>query len=166
MNRKLTLAEILRASHVKRWNIVATTRDQSVAEHMYNVCMIARAVCKTLNMNDVAITKAALEHDLDEVIYGDIPSPVKAKLSLNGINLNDYLTKSMRKLNDKEKFVLKYADLRDAELFLRDHKIGEHAHEVYIEILAKLNLHNQKGQQTNIISVAEYYAIQDEEARL
>lgn len=135
----LTLNEILRASHVHRWNIVATSRDQSVAEHSFNVCMIARHMCKKMDIDDTNITKAALEHDLDEVIFGDIPSPMKAKLLRDGVDINSYVGNKMRELTDQEEAILKTADLLDAALFLRDHAVGKHAYNVLIEVKDRLD---------------------------
>jgi len=142
----LSLKQILRASHVRRWNIVATSRDQSVAEHQYNVCMIARALCRTLGIDDSTIIKAALEHDLDEVIFGDIPSPMKAKMMRDGININDYVANQMRALTDFEQCILKTADLLDAYLFLKDHAVGSHAIKVCREVRERLIGHvKEKG---------------------
>lgn len=137
----LTLKQILRASHVRRWNIVATARDQSVAEHIFNVCMIARALCKRLDMDDREIIKAALEHDLDEVVFGDIPSPMKAKLKSDGININSYVGNIMRKLTPFQETILKTADLIDAVHFLQDHAVGSHAEEVCQEVRDRLMKH-------------------------
>jgi len=139
----LTLKQILRASHVRRWNIVATSRDQSVAEHSFNVCMIARALCKRLNMDDDKIIKAALEHDLDEVVFGDIPSPMKAKLMKDGIDVNKYVGNEMRELDMLQQKVLKTADLLDAYLFLKDHGVGSHATDVVNEVYNRLWDHTE-----------------------
>ncbi len=137
----LTLKQILRASHVRRWNIVATSRDQSVAEHSFNVCMLARAMCKRLDIGDEDIIKASLEHDLDEVVFGDIPSPMKAKLMEDGINVNEYVGNVMRELSHFEWHILKTADLLDAVLFLQDHAVGSHAEEVCEEVHDRLMHH-------------------------
>ena len=137
----LKLTDILRASHVSRWNIVNVSRRQSVAEHSFNVCMIARRLCKELKMEDSNVIKAALEHDLDEVIFGDIPTPAKDKLVEEGIDINEIVGNKMRNLSKKEDAVLKTADLLDAILFLTDHAIGSHASTVLEDIKERLRIH-------------------------
>src|SRR6266404_3120800 len=72
-----------RAAEVKRWTIVKLTREQSVAEHHYNVWIIARGISEVLgielhNSRDAqAIEHLALTHDLQETVTGDVPSPFK-----------------------------------------------------------------------------------------
>lgn len=140
----LTLKQVLRASHVRRWGIVATSRDQSVAEHQYNVCMIARALCKRVGIADDEIIKAALEHDLDEVIFGDIPSPMKATLLADGVDINSYVANQMRPLTKFQLHILKTADLLDAYLFLKDHAVGSHAIKVCREVRERTVNHCRK----------------------
>jgi len=137
----LKLTDILRASHVSRWNIVNVSRHQSVAEHSFNVCMIARRLCKELDVEDTNIIKAALEHDLDEVIFGDIPTPAKDKLAASGIDINAIVGNKMRDLTPLDETILKVADLLDAVLFLSDHAIGTHAAAVLDEVKERLRRH-------------------------
>ena len=40
----MKLNDMMRAQHVKRFHIVNTTKSQSVAEHSFNVALIARAI--------------------------------------------------------------------------------------------------------------------------
>jgi len=124
----MTLAEILRAQIVKRWSIVNVSRHQSVAEHQYNVCMIARALAKILEEPDETIIKAALCHDLEEVLFGDIPTPAKRFLrEEHKVNVNLLLSTMPYELTHIQGVILKVADLIDALHFLRDHGIGDHA---------------------------------------
>jgi len=103
--------------------------------------MIVRALCKRLDIPDEELTKAALEHDLDEIVFGDIPSPMKQKMQLDGMNLNDYVAKEMRELTAFQKGILKIADLLDAILFLRDHKIDRHGEDVLRDVNHRLAHH-------------------------
>ena len=134
----LTIEEIQRSNHVMRWNIVNTSRQQSVAEHQYNVCMIGRHLCKVMNIPDDNVMKAALEHDLDEVRFGDIPSPTKEMLKHRGVDLNAMMSHERRKLTPEEEAVLKVSDILDAILFLRDHAIGARAKEILDNLFNKL----------------------------
>lgn len=150
----LTLAEILRASSVKRWNIVKTVHTQSVAEHSFNVCFIARHLCKLLDMDDTNIVKAALEHDLDEVRFGDIPTPLKAEMIKNGNNLDlaELNNAPSRELSDLEKIVLKVADMCDAILFLQSNWMDRHGEDVLMELKIKLRRYVYDAVRSEVIT--------------
>lgn len=68
-------------SYVKRWGITPMFREQSVAEHVLRVTVIARAICFALDWITIAdtcmVTGIALNHDNDEVLQGDAPGPSK-----------------------------------------------------------------------------------------
>lgn len=128
----LRLAEIMRASTVKRWHIVNTSRTQSLAEHSFNVCFIARALCRHMGINDENVMKAALEHDLDEVVLGDLPTPFKKEMAKRGVKVDMAKMNCApeRELNPMERDVLKMADYIDAIHFLTENGVGQHANEV------------------------------------
>lgn len=153
----LKLHEILRASVVKRWGIVNVVRTQSIAEHSYNVCMIVRCLCKLLDKDDVEVMKAALSHDLDEVIYGDIPSPMKQRMLIDGVDLNKYMSKE-RPLDMEMKQLLKLADLLESIIFLQDHSIGKHAEEVQEEIATRLFklVHCDMGEHPYYLEICDF----------
>ena len=131
----MNLTEILRAQIVQRWSIVNVARHQSVAEHQYNVCMIGRALAKILGEPDEKVTKAALCHDLEEVLFGDIPTPAKRHLREKyGIEVNKLLSSMPYDLSHIEGIILKTADFLDAILFLRDNGLGQHAVDVLHDV--------------------------------
>jgi 5'-deoxynucleotidase YfbR-like HD superfamily hydrolase len=72
--------ELARASHVKRWHIINTTREQNLAEHQYNVTVIGLELYKQLigETASAMFMSALLFHDSSEIRYGDIPTPGKA----------------------------------------------------------------------------------------
>lgn len=75
--------ELRDLAHVKRWAIVRTIRDQSVAEHSYYVTMYANDIASYLGLDEsvqLTILKKALWHDVDEILTGDIPGPHKKKI--------------------------------------------------------------------------------------
>lgn len=90
----LSLADCSRTQHVKRWHIVDMKKEQSVAEHSFMVALISREILRLadekaaapksdhIHYNDFIqeTLEYSLTHDLAEVITGDIPSPVKARL--------------------------------------------------------------------------------------
>lgn len=73
----------LRLTEITRWGIVATSRQQSVGEHSYRVCMIAQALYDYTftvphNSNDrQLLTSFAMVHDIMEVLSGDLDSVFK-----------------------------------------------------------------------------------------
>ena len=124
----MLIHDILRAGDVKRWHIVRTHREQSLAEHSFNVCMIARAIAKGAGIDDMEITKAALAHDLDEVLLGDVPSSVKDRARERGVDINDlYHRVTGRGLNVQEQNILRIADRLEAFWWITFNGLGEHA---------------------------------------
>lgn len=74
----------LRLTEVSRWGIVATSRQQSVGEHSYRVCMIALAMFDYMedgvphnSFDRISIASLAMTHDLFEVLSGDLDSIFK-----------------------------------------------------------------------------------------
>lgn len=74
----------LRLSLIKRWGIIKMSREQSVAEHSYNVAVITRKLCELFGCggifegrvyNDLVVE--AIFHDCGEIFTGDIPSVAK-----------------------------------------------------------------------------------------
>jgi 5'-deoxynucleotidase YfbR-like HD superfamily hydrolase len=124
----MLIHDILRTADVKRWHIVRTLKEQSVAEHSFNVCFIARAIAKEAGVDDVEITKAALAHDLDEVLLGDIPTSVKERVKENGVDINTLYTRvTGRTLDSDEQDILRIADRLEAFWWITFNKLGEHA---------------------------------------
>lgn len=76
----------LRTGHVTRWHIVATSRQQTVADHQYRVMVVAEEILRLLGMYDwdsdvtLCTMRLAFIHDRHEVLLGDIPTPGKVAL--------------------------------------------------------------------------------------
>lgn len=91
INAPFGIIPALRASLIRRWAIIDMAREQSVAEHSFNVAMIARKIAETMGFSEEAVNKImvrALDHDWPEEIYtGDVPSPCKERHS--DINTED-----------------------------------------------------------------------------
>lgn len=79
-------AYLVKQTDVKRWGIVHTAREQSVAEHSFRVWVLAMALYDYLvpvphNSNDrEAVSYWALTHDADEIWTGDLPASIKKVL--------------------------------------------------------------------------------------
>ena len=69
----------LRAREVSRWHIVPTTRPQTLADHSYAVACVARRLLHVLGRPDLVpqAVELALDHDIAEVVFGDVPAPAK-----------------------------------------------------------------------------------------
>lgn len=82
MYKKLFPPELRTASIVPRWSIVWTLNKDYVSNHSYFVTIYARQIAKVIgwkgSMEDLMVY--ALYHDLEELITGDIVSPVKREI--------------------------------------------------------------------------------------
>ena len=138
MTYELSVNERLRASHVKRWHIVNTIRTQNVAEHSFNVAIIADELQHRLieafgtdilppvyhrdrMLWERDVLMIALTHDLDEVFTGDIPASVKPRKEWQPVNIRTDLTASL---------VVKIADIVEMYDFITEHYVGRHGKKV------------------------------------
>lgn len=148
---ELTLSERLRAGHVRRWHIVAVSREQTIADHMHRVGVITHAILETLGLLnwDSSLTLNAMEwarvHDLPEVTTGDIPTNGKALLKqhitadeMHALEAN--ISRSWGELamcvaTDGEcplaGKIVKVADLVEAANYCGIFGVGDHARTVY-----------------------------------
>lgn len=132
-----TAAEFLRASHISRWGIVATSKQQNIAEHMFRVWMLVSIWGRTL-LNADEFQDAldlALLHDLPEIRTGDNPTPHKSpevKKILADIEAAIFpgLAALEARISPKTKELVKYCDTAEAVFFLKVFGVGEHARSV------------------------------------
>ena len=89
-----TISKVMKLSTIKRWGIIDTSRNQSVAEHTYNVTMIALMIFnklvddttganiggKVTEKDRATLLTWALVHDLPEILTGDLPTVIKADM--------------------------------------------------------------------------------------
>lgn len=78
----MNIKEKLLLQQVKRYPICYVNRDQSVAEHSYNVLLIALWLIEEEKDRDLEaeVITYAIHHDIDEIETGDIPSSFKRRL--------------------------------------------------------------------------------------
>lgn len=112
-----------RFQSIKRWHMVDTCRNQSIAEHSANVALLAYYISMTSPINyfdgPATCALAALFHDLPEVFMGDIPTHTKKHLK--GIKeLEANLTPRMYEVevSDNTNLLLKMCDLADGIRFI------------------------------------------------
>lgn len=146
---QITLYDLLRIGHIKRWHNVNTSRDQTVAEHSYVVAIIALDLFQSVvgidpdngdgSMNTASdIMLAAIFHDSTEVIIGDIPTPAK-KLILGKVGDPDFfdqIEKSLmphvpysgnRGFNSDAMDFVKMADRIESYYWITENGVGNHA---------------------------------------
>jgi hypothetical protein len=79
---------LLHLNHIKRWAIVPTIKEQSVAEHCFNVAILSLGwLVKCPKAGKIFVDPACrsrilyhcLTHDKDEAFTGDIPTPAKSE---------------------------------------------------------------------------------------
>jgi Predicted hydrolases of HD superfamily len=116
----MNIYDILRLQEVKRYPICHTNRDQSVAEHSYNVAMIAMELAE--DWADPAmkldIITYALSHDLEEVYTGDIPSSFKRRLRIECPAVIKLLDGD-KEISPDVRAIVKLADCLEAIYYVR-----------------------------------------------
>ena len=141
----LTTAEQLRACHVKRWHIVQTAREQTLAEHSFAVAVLTGSLAASMEYKgllhhgrQLELLQYALSHDLIEVRTGHIPTPFKRYLETAGggpgiVERAEDLVDpdhcgAMRTVEGTAvESIVKLADLIEAIYFLQDNGLGAHA---------------------------------------
>jgi len=136
-----------RLSYVPRWAILRTIQKQSVAEHCFNVERIATQIAMMwFDMDDCTIiSQLALHHDDEEAIIGDIPSPSKKYVTIQGIR--DEKAPWHVYSSETDKQIVKLADTMEACWFLSmEEKMGnryvrQHRENMYDRCLSYAKQH-------------------------
>lgn len=154
MSTKLGFADLSRAGHVTRWHTVRTSREQTLAEHLFMVAMLTNKLAKDILGKEISdsdrlqLLEYALWHDTPELLLGDLPSPLKRRIE--GIcpdnnpiieierQIAPWLIKMQGKIkkNKAHATIVKCADLIDAILFISQEGIGKHAQVVHANLEA------------------------------
>jgi hypothetical protein len=134
--------EMMRASHVKRWHIINTSKEQNLAEHQWNVTVIGLQLNKLFGKNtSELIVLSLMFHDIAEIRYGDIPTPGKAFIrKMLGDFDGDFfdhmdaatvpeIPYSQHIIDNRSyaKSLCKMADMIEAAWWLRENGQGHHA---------------------------------------
>lgn len=115
----MTLLDKLRLTQIKRYAICHTNRDQSVAEHSFNVLLIALELARAGDVDPFSIVDYAIHHDMDEVYTGDIPSSFKRTL-LKHVPAAKPLVQAPYEVDPVIKAVVKLADYLEAIYYVRE----------------------------------------------
>jgi len=155
----MEFTDIIRTGHIARWNLVRTHRDQTIAEHMYQVAMIAFELAGKLEpfphnkapyFNAQTILLYALWHDVEEIKSGDVPTPTKQFLSKHfdadvgevldgmfwkpGVKEYEYI----HEIGNDHIAIIKIADLMEAIFFLETEGVGTFAIRVKELLISRL----------------------------
>lgn len=72
---------------ISRWNIIDMRRKQSVAEHSFGVLIYSMSLYKFMQQETphntfdwFSLVEWAIDHDMDEIMSGDMPAPMKAAI--------------------------------------------------------------------------------------
>lgn len=151
----MNLTEKLRSGHVRRWHIVAVSREQTIADHMHRVGVIAEEILQILGMFDwnfnitLNVMRWAAIHDRHEYLMGDLPTPTKEAIRVQLANSYggdvfelaaadidpeaEELRASIAEDGDMPLAgrIVKYADLLEAMNYIGIFGCGSHAREVW-----------------------------------
>lgn len=150
----------MRTGHVHRWQIVRTSRDQTLAEHLYLVYTIVYEIVTAISLpipEAMLALRWALIHDLPEVVTGDIATPIKAAMK-KAVPESDPVHDIEMKLDERyattlliikeqcpiSKDIVKLADLMEACFFLRTEGMGDHAESVRVRLVEECDLQMNK----------------------
>lgn len=135
----------LEAQYVKRWSMVATNAESTVASHSFNVALIAMAILRKMyNTNHISIHELcyhAMLHDIGEVYTGDIPTPTKVNMRNLGFDPNDVSGSPVQEdtIPDRMAQIIKMADLIDNSIWIEVHGVGGRASAVAGEVSGRLS---------------------------
>jgi len=138
-------ADFLKAQYISRWGIVNTAKQQSVAEHSYNVwVLVSLWGPDVLNPKEMQCAKEyALTHDLAEIRTGDCPTPFKSPLIKEALDELEEEIYPQLPITSKVRQLVKFCDTAEAVLFLRLYGLGKHAVDVQdllaVQMWARLN---------------------------
>ncbi len=155
--------QAMRLSSIKRWGIIEMSREQSVAEHSYNVALIAGALACAIFEDKCCIVNEVVEwalvHDMPELVSGDIPTPVKRHLGAALYEMEEHMfPKLMERKNEASPAALatvKLADFVDAIQFAQRFCIDPRKDRILADMTLKMNAHIGAMEKDSDLRVTE-----------
>lgn len=108
------------AGNVRRYHTARIIGEQTVATHSFNMCLILMEVLENPSVN---VLKAAMFHDLPELVTGDVPATFKWKFPAVADVLTateDVIIEEFKlnvELTDEERRALKFSDMLELCMF-------------------------------------------------
>lgn len=127
----LSVTDILAPAHVHRWHMIRVKRTQTLAEHSFNVALLAGKIASLMKCHAEImgeVLQFALLHDIHETEYGDMPTPAKKFVRSRNSNIltemedHFWLSRGAVPLGSYSEVVpriVKLADMTEAYLFYR-----------------------------------------------
>lgn len=119
----------MQLAFVPRWSIIRTIRQESVAEHSYFVAVITKEICDILRTDSSKLGEFlwyALDHDIEESITSDIPSPIKNYIEVKYEKLYPELARRRLNINPPTPYVwsiVKLADIAACIFYLQSERL-------------------------------------------
>lgn len=138
--------DLLGLADTKRWTVIKTLRNQSVAEHSFNVAIIAWELASRLEVSPQLLRQVliwALIHDAPETYTGDVDGRAKRdfpilKNSLTIVEHAKFEWYSNESPAPVVRVIVKVADTIEAITFIRTWGRGLRAEDVVQELTKKL----------------------------
>lgn len=136
--------KLMDCHHVKRWTLVGTVSESTVASHSFNVAVIALAIRKrmynTIHIDKGMLSYYALMHDVDESETGDMPTPTKAAIRSFGVEPNALFETQGQEAEPppEYKIIIKLADLIENYIFICEQGVGARARAASIEVEGRM----------------------------
>lgn len=141
--------ELFRLSAIKRWHMVPCTREQTVAEHTFNVMCLSLHFSVGLSSKiSAACMVHGFSHDMSECAFGDITPMAKKEYGLTGDPVSvqgwpEYYTKIDSMMLNKEEVeqiiaIVKIADVAEALRFVLEYGTGNYSKEVISDLSREL----------------------------
>lgn len=163
----MNLRTLMRCGDVKRWHIVRTAREQTLAEHLYKTWLLANQLHTLIGLPEStrAMTQQwALTHDQPEILMGDPPTPTKRAMEQRTGDADIWLKLEREIMSDNDKpfddwvqklvvgtptqGVVKIADNLEGWHFLTIEGIGPHAKDSERILLMRTQAIAAKAQST------------------
>lgn len=146
---QLTLRDKLRSRNTTRWHTVLTNIEQNVAEHSHCMAIVAECLLEAIQPagrepsieERYWVLKYSIEHDLPEILTGDMPSVIKQYFKKMVPGFGSFLAEfeyravpELKALDEQSHkhmhlpFVVKAADLIEAYSYFLCAKGLDHQH--------------------------------------
>lgn len=131
-------------NYVKRWSMVGTDKESTVASHSFDVAIISMDIRSRMfnvpGIDEKTVCYFALIHDVKESYTGDIPTPTKKGMKIAGFDPDHYSDDHIDEAvpTDKVQAIIKAADLISNYIFISTHGIGTRARAAADEVGGRL----------------------------
>ncbi len=166
-------AYVERMKYIRRWSLMRSLRDETDMEHSFQVAYVAHALAIIgnelfgKNYDIGTVLSAALYHDLQETITGDMPTPIKyCRPEMRAVYKDVERVASERLLDTlPEKLRTAYADVIAPKTKTAEHRLIKAADKIsaYLKCLEETKGGNSEFRLAMESKFAELSAMESEE---